>query len=84
MSGNGHRGRAFRGRHDDFHYFDQLPPTARAALAGAVFRWSAGAVLTRWRRGQRGYVTGADIARTVAEADQRQIAKDRRRVWGIK
>lgn len=76
-------GSTFQGAHDDLHYFDRLPPTARRALANAAFDWSAGAVLGRWKRGQRGYKTGADVAARIAEWDAKQTAKDRKRVWGI-
>ena len=51
-------------------YFDQLPPTARQALANASFNWSAGAMLNRWKRGTPGYKTGADIAKRVRAADK--------------
>lgn len=76
-------GSSFRGAHDDFHYFDQLPPSARRALADAVFNWSSGATLNRWKRGRAGYKTGADITARVAEWDAQQIVKDRKRVWGL-
>src|SRR5262249_7876310 len=85
MAGNASQaGRSFRGRHDDLWYFDQLPPTARQALAEAAFEWSSGSIHVAWRRGRPGYKTGADIAARVAEADACQIAKDRKRVRGIK
>ena len=76
-------GTGWSGKHDDLWYFDQLPPTARQALANAAFDWAAGAVLSRWKRGVRGYKTGADIADSVSGWDAKQIAKDRKRVWGI-
>jgi hypothetical protein len=84
MAGNANfsSGSSFSGAHDDFWYFDKLPPTARKALANAAFDWSAGATLNRWKRGQRGYKTGAEVAARVAEWDAKQIAKDRKRVWG--
>jgi hypothetical protein len=77
----GHR---FYGRRDDLWYYDRLPPTARSALAGAAFDWAAGSLYGPWRRGLPGFVTGSDIAARIAKADAKQIAKDRRRVWGIK
>jgi Family of unknown function (DUF6525) len=77
-------GRGFSGRHPDLWYFDRLPPTARKSLADAAFNWSAGGVHGAWRRGVPGFKTGADIAARIAEADARQIARDRKRVWGIK
>jgi hypothetical protein len=82
MSGNATQNAAgVRLSRPDLEYFDKLPPTARHALAGAVFDWSAGAILNRWKRGAREFKTGADIAARVAEWDQRQIEKDRARVW---
>lgn len=76
MSGNTtQRGRRSRYRHDDFHYFDQLPPSARRALADANFNWSSAAMLNRWKRGLRGYKTGKQIAERVMEWDR--IAKGR-------
>jgi hypothetical protein len=85
MAGNATQGgRAFRGCLSDLEYFDSLPPTARQALANAVFDWASGWVFGQWRRGQPGFKTGSDIAVRIAEADARQIAKDRKRVWKIK
>jgi hypothetical protein len=86
MSGGNvsHGGPVFRGRHDDLWSLDRLPPTARAALANAAFDWASGFFYTRWRRGKHGFKTGADLAARVAEADASQIAKDRKRVWGVK
>ena len=76
-------GSTFRGALKDLDYFDKLPPTARQALATAVFDWSSGAVFNRWKAGRRGYKTGKDVAARVSEWDAQQIAKDRKRVWGI-
>jgi len=84
MSGNASQGgRSFRGCHTDLWYFDQLPPTARAALANAMFDWSSGWAHGCWRRGARGFKTGPDIAARIAEEDAQQISKDRKRVSGI-
>jgi len=69
----------WRGRHPDLWYFDRLPPTARAALAGAVFDWSSGWFYSQWRRGKPGFRTESDIAARIAEADARQITEDRKR-----
>jgi hypothetical protein len=76
-------GSYFHGAHGDMHYFDQLPPSARQALANATFDWSSGSVLNHWKKARRGFKTGKDIAARVAEWDATQIAKDRKRVWGI-
>jgi len=76
-------GSTFRGALKDLDYFDKLPPSARAALANAVFDWSSGAVFNRWKAAKRGYKTGKDVAAKILEWDAQQIAKDRKRVWGI-
>jgi hypothetical protein len=76
--------RGFIGRFDDFWYLERLPPAARRALCDAAFDWAAGWFYLQWRRGKRGFKTGPDIAVRIAEADARQIAKDRQRVWKIK
>lgn len=66
----------------DMWYFDQLPPTARQALADATFNWSAGATLNRWKRGDAGHKTGAEIAKRVREWDARAIKKSQRGMNG--
>jgi hypothetical protein len=76
VSGNSPRvGRAARTAKPDLWYYDQLPPTARQALANAAFNWSSGSMLNRWKRGVRGYKTGAEIAERVRAADAAVIAK---------
>jgi len=79
MSNATQGGRAFRGRHNDFWYFDRLPMIARLALANAAFNWSSGAIYGRWQRGLYGFKTGVDIAARIAEADAHQIAKGHKR-----
>jgi len=74
-------GSVFRGAKPDLWYFDQLPPSARAALANAAFSWSSGA--DRWKKGAKGYGTGQQVAERVREWDAAQIKIDRKRVWGI-
>lgn len=70
MSGNATQGGSgARLAHDDFWYYDRLPPTARQALANAAFDWSAGYFYNRWNKGKPGFKTGQDIARHVASAD---------------
>lgn len=71
-------GRAAHTTKPDLWYFDQLPPSARQALAEAAFSWSSGAVLNRWKRGSKGYKTGKEIAARVSEWDKKVIAKERR------
>lgn len=75
MSANSPRvGRTVRLTKPDMWYFDQLPPTARLALANAMFNWSAGAVLNNWKRGAKGYKTGQQIAKNVAAWDASVLA----------
>lgn len=75
-------GSTFRGALSDMEYFDKLPPTARRALADAVFDWASGAVLNSWKRARRGYKSGAEVAARVSEWDAKQIARDCKKVWG--
>lgn len=64
--------------------YDKLPPTARQALANAAFSWAPQPIRTRWNKGVKGYRNGQEIAAQVALWDAEKIAKDRRRVWGIR
>ena len=70
MSNSKQGGRSARLTKPDLWYFDQLPPTARQALANANFSWSSGYVLGKWKRGERGYKTGGMIAERIREADR--------------
>lgn len=72
-------GGAFRGALPDMDYFDKLPPSARHALANAVFDWSAGAVFNNWRKAKPGWKTGPAAAAKIAEWDRNQIKRDRKR-----
>lgn len=72
-------GRSAKVTKPDLWYYDQLPPTARRALADAAFAWSSGSMFNRWKRGVRGYKTGPDIAERVRDADKAVIAKTERR-----
>jgi hypothetical protein len=60
--------------------FDKLPPSARQALQDAAFDWATQPILTKHRHGRRGYMTGADIADSIARWDADEIAKDRAQV----
>jgi hypothetical protein len=69
MSANSPKvGRRARTTKPDMWYYDQLPPSARQALANAAFNWSSGAVLNRWKRG--GYKSVQDVARAIHNADK--------------
>lgn len=72
-------GRASKVTKPDLWYYDQLPPTARRALADAAFDWSSGFIFNRWKRGVHGYKTGSDIAERVRAAEKAVIAKTERR-----
>ena len=64
-----------RYRKPDSWYYDQLPPTAREALANAMFSWSAAYFYGQWKRGKLGFRSGSDIAVQVATADRITIKK---------
>lgn len=70
-------GRPARRSKPDLWYYDKLPPTARQALANAMFDWSAGQMYGLWNKGARGFKTGADIAEQVKRADASVIEKTR-------
>lgn len=59
--------------------FDKLPPTAREALRYAAHDWAATTILARFRRGVRGYKSGAEIAMLVRHWDARQHKADVKR-----
>jgi hypothetical protein len=83
MSDDFHISPVFRGRHSDYWYLERLPPDMRQVLCNAAFDWSAGWIYTQWCRGKPGWQTGTDIAVRIAEADAKQISKDRQRVWSF-
>ncbi len=55
--------------------FDKLPPSARAALSGAVENWVCQPVLTRFNRRAKGFCNGPEIAETVARWNRDELAK---------
>jgi len=72
MSGNTHRvGRTSHATKPDIWYFDQLPPTARKALANAERNWSSAWVYNSWRKGKIGFKTGEQCAKKVQQADRK-------------
>jgi hypothetical protein len=76
MGSNAHKvGRSARVAKPDLWYFDQLPPTARAALASAERDWSSAWFFNNWRRGLRGWKTGQQLAAHVEAADRRNREK---------
>jgi hypothetical protein len=84
MSNASQRGSCFIGRHPDLSYFDRLPRLHAGRSPTQCSIGLPGLSTGAWRRGKHGFKTGADLAARVAEADARQIAKDRKRVWGVK
>ena len=54
----------------DLWYYDQLPPSAREALANANFAWSAGYYYNKWKRSMVNFRTGPEIAKRVRDADR--------------
>jgi hypothetical protein len=56
--------------------FDKLPKSAREALANAAFSWAPQPIVTRWKRGDRGYKTGPSIAKLIPKWDEDKHAKD--------
>lgn len=59
--------------------FDNLPPTARAALRDAAICWATQPILSRHRDGRKGYRLGKDVAATVAGWDKARHTKDARK-----
>jgi len=71
MGDNAHKvGRRARTTKPDLWYYDQLPPTARRALAEAERSWASSWVYTRWKKGEPGFKTGKDCAATITKADR--------------
>lgn len=69
---NAHRvGRSSRAAKPDLWYYDRLPPTARAALAGAEREWSSAWIYNAWSKAKPGYKTGQQCAEQVKRADKR-------------
>jgi hypothetical protein len=76
MGDNAHKvGRRTSVTKPDLWYYDQLPPTARRALAEAERDWAASWVFLRWRKGAPGFKTGKDCAAQVAQADRKTRSK---------
>lgn len=76
MAGNAHRvGRRSQATKPDMWYFDQLPPTARAALANAEHEWSSAWIYNAWKKAASGYKTGKDCAERVRAADRKHRIK---------
>jgi len=78
MSGNVVRAkgaRSSRATKPDIWYFDQLPPSARQALANAAFSWSAAWIYSNWKRAASGFKTGQQCAERIAKADRKYLKK---------
>jgi hypothetical protein len=60
--------------------YDRLPPSVRAALAGAAFNWAAFPI-RRWFESDR--YTAKELIKRIGAWDRNQIIKDRTQVWGL-
>lgn len=61
------------------HYYDQLPRSARAALANARFDWATRNMLKRFEGGR---MNARELVKHIEKIDAELAAKDRVRVWG--
>lgn len=61
------------------HYYDQLPRSARAALADARFDWATRSFLKRFEAGQ---MSAKELVKHIEKIDAELAAKERARVWG--
>jgi len=55
--------------------YDKLPPAARRAFANALDNWVPQPLLTAYRRGRAGYQTGGEIAKVLANWEEKERAK---------
>jgi Family of unknown function (DUF6525) len=67
------------GAHNDFWYFERLPPAAREALANAKFSWSSAFMYNAWKHKKTGFKTGEEIAKSIAEWDAKKISRETRK-----
>jgi len=64
-------GRASQATKPDLWYFDQLPASARTALANSDHNWSSAWLFNAWRKAKPGYKTGQACAKRVQDADRK-------------
>ncbi len=61
------------------HYYDQLPKSAREALANARFNWATGNMLKRFEGGR---IKAKDLVKYIHKIDAELAEKERVKVWG--
>lgn len=71
---------SYASREKQMAAYDRLPPSIRVALANAAFDWAPYPIRKWFESGRR---TAKQLVGDVAKWDREQIAKDRKRVWGI-
>lgn len=61
------------------HYYEQLPRSARAALASAKFNWATRNMLKRFEGGR---MSAKDLVKYIQRIDDDLAEKERQKVWG--
>ena len=61
------------------HYYEQLPKSARAALANAKFNWATRNMMKRFEGGR---MNAKELVKYIQKIDDDLAAKERARVWG--
>lgn len=61
------------------HYYDQLPKSAREALANANFNWATGRMLKSFETNR---MRAKELVKYIKKIDDELAAKERKKVWG--
>ena len=61
------------------HYYEQLPRSARTALANAKFNWATRNMLKRFEGGR---MNAKELVKYIQKIDDEMAAKERVKVWG--
>lgn len=61
------------------HYYEQLPRSARAALANAKFNWATRGMLKKFEGGR---MNVKELVKYIQKIDDELAEKERRKVWG--
>jgi hypothetical protein len=61
------------------HYYEQLPRSARAALASAKFSWATRGMLKKFEGGR---MNARELVKYIQKIDDEMAAKERVKVWG--
>lgn len=64
-------------QHDDWFYFEQLPPTLRKALACSPFTWDSKWFLDRWKKSPKGLEECLRLLKDVNDAHAKKPVKIR-------